>query len=91
MFITPNYGQTDSQALAKNEKGLETQVNAYVKPYLDVGGFNGSVLIAKRRKVLFSKGYGMANYELGVPNTPQTKFHIASVSKSFTAAAVMML
>jgi CubicO group peptidase (beta-lactamase class C family) len=33
----------------------------------------------------------MANYELGVPNTQQTKFHIASVSKTFTAAAIMML
>jgi CubicO group peptidase (beta-lactamase class C family) len=90
-FITPNYGQADSQSSAKNEKGLETQVNAYVKPYLDVGGFNGSVLIAKKGKVLLSKGYGMANYELNVPNTPQSKFHIASVSKTFTAAAVLLL
>ncbi len=39
LFITPNYRQTDSQKSAKNEKGLETQINAYVKPYLDVGGF----------------------------------------------------
>ncbi len=91
VFITPNYGQMDSQAFAKNEKGLETQIDAYVKPYLDVGGFNGSVLIAKKGKVLLSKGYGMANYELGVPNTPQSKFHIASVSKTFTATAVMLL
>ena len=90
-FITPNYGQVDFQASAKNEKRLETQVNAYVKPYLDVGGFDGSVLIAKKGKVLLSKGYGMANYELGVPNSPQSKFHIASVSKTFTAAAVMLL
>jgi CubicO group peptidase (beta-lactamase class C family) len=91
VFITSNFGQADSQAFAKNEKGLETQINAYVKPYLDVGGFNGSVLIAKKGKVLLSKGYGMANYELGVPNTAQSKFHIASVSKTFTAAAVMLL
>jgi len=91
VFITSNYGQIDSQTSAKNEKGLETQINAYVKPYLDVGGFDGSVLIAKKGKVLLSKGYGMANYELGVPNSPQSKFHIASVSKTFTAAAVMFL
>ncbi len=90
-FITPNYGQVDFQASAKNKKGLETQVNAYVKPYMDVGGFNGSLLIAKGGKVLLSKGYGMANYELNVPNAPQTKFHLASVSKTFTAAAIMML
>jgi hypothetical protein len=33
VFITPDCGQADSQAFAKNPKGLETQVNAYVKPY----------------------------------------------------------
>lgn len=90
-FITPNFGQADSPASAKNDKGLETKIDAYIKPYLDVGGFSGSVLIAKKGKVLLSKGYGMANYELGVPNTSQSKFHIASVSKTFTAAAIMLL
>ncbi len=70
-FITPS----------KNKKGLAPQVDAYVKPYLDIGGFNGSLLIAKSGKVLLSKGYGSANYELNVPNAPQTKFHLASVSK----------
>ncbi len=89
VFITANYGQTTSQI--SNKTGLETQVDAYVKPYTDIGGFNGTVFIAKKGKVLLSKGYGMANYELGVSNTPQTKFHIASVSKPFTAAAIMML
>ncbi len=90
VFITPDYGQTGSQVSAKNNKGLENQADAYVKPYLNIGGFNGTVLIAKNGKVLLSKGYGMANYELGIPNTPQTKFHLASVSKPFTAAAIMM-
>ena len=41
--------------------------------------------------MLLSKGYGMANFELNVPNTPQTKFHLGSVSKTFTAAAIMIL
>jgi len=36
-------------------------------------------------------GYGMANYELAVPNRSDTRFHIASISKSFTAAAILML
>jgi CubicO group peptidase (beta-lactamase class C family) len=89
VFGVVGYGQTVSQVSAK--RMLETQVDAYVKPYTDIGGFNGTVLIAKKGKVLLSKGYGMANYELDVPNTPQTKFHLASVSKSFTAAAILML
>ena len=70
---------------------LEAQVDEYVKPYLDLAGFSGSILIAKGGKVLLSKGYGMANYELSVPNSARTKFHLASVSKTFTAAAIMIL
>lgn len=89
VFGVFGYAQTVRQASA--EKRLEAQVDAYVRPYLDVAGFNGTVLLAKNGKVILSKGYGMANYELGVPNTPQTKFRIASVSKTFTGAAIMML
>ncbi len=91
LLVTSSYGQTVSQVSAKNKRSLESQVDVYIKPYLEIGGFNGTVLIAKGGKVLLSKGYGSANYELGVPNTPQTKFHIASVSKTFTATAIMLL
>jgi CubicO group peptidase (beta-lactamase class C family) len=53
--------------------------------------FSGAVLIARDGKPIFSKSYGMANYELGVPNNVDTKFRIGSVSKQFTAAAVIKL
>jgi CubicO group peptidase (beta-lactamase class C family) len=62
-------------------------VNAYVKQ----NKFSGSVLIAKGGKVILSKGYGMANYELEVPNTPQTKFRLGSITKQFTALAIAQL
>jgi CubicO group peptidase (beta-lactamase class C family) len=81
-----------SASLAQqSERALEKEVDAYVKPYLDLGGFSGSVLIAKGGRMPLSKGYGMANYELSVPNTPHTRFHLGSVSKTFTAAAIMIL
>ncbi|MEZ5428087.1 MAG: serine hydrolase domain-containing protein [Pyrinomonadaceae bacterium] len=70
---------------------LESKVDALIKPYFDARSFNGSVLIAKDGRILLEKSYGMANYELDIPNTPETKFHIASLSKSFTATAVLML
>jgi CubicO group peptidase (beta-lactamase class C family) len=73
------------------DTGIESEVDAYLKPYLDLSGFNGSILVAKKGRIVVSKGYGMANYELSVPNTPKTKFHLASVSKTFTAAAIMIL
>jgi len=48
---------------------VEAKVDAYVKPYLEMKAFSGSILIAREGKVVFSKGYGMANYELSVANT----------------------
>ncbi|HSA92706.1 MAG TPA: serine hydrolase domain-containing protein [Terriglobales bacterium] len=78
-------------ASSQNDPALEAKVDAYVKPYLESHNFSGSVLIARGDKVLVSKGYGMANYELDVANTPHTKFQIASVSKPFTAAAILLL
>ncbi|HEX8282653.1 MAG TPA: serine hydrolase [Pyrinomonadaceae bacterium] len=58
---------------------------------LRVDGFSGSILVARDGQPLISKGYGMANYELDVPNTPQTVFRLGSITKSFTATAIMML
>jgi CubicO group peptidase (beta-lactamase class C family) len=57
----------------------------------DAGRFSGTVHVARNDTVLLSKGYGMANFEFSVPNTPQTVFPIGSNTKQFTAAAVMKL
>ena len=51
----------------------------------------GSVLVARDGKVLFKKSYGSAEVEWEVPNTPQTKFNIASLTKQFTGLAVLQL
>lgn len=50
-----------------------------------------SVAIAKDGKIIYQRGYGMADLEHGVPNSPTTIFHIASVSKQFAAASVALL
>ena len=59
--------------------------------YARQGSFMGTVLVAERDKILLSKGYGFANVEWKIPQQPDAEFHLASVSKQFTAAAVMML
>ena len=85
-------GLTPVLAQAPVRRGaIAEQVDTYLKPYLDAASFSGAVLLARGGKILLSKGYGMANYELNIPNTPQTKFHIASLSKTFTAAAILLL
>ncbi len=53
--------------------------------------FMGSVLVARDGKVVFSKGYGMANLEFDIPNTPNTKFRLGSVTKQFAAASILLL
>jgi CubicO group peptidase (beta-lactamase class C family) len=66
-------------------------VDKFIQPYLQMGDFSGCVLVAKYAKVLARRCYGGANYELRVVNTPTTRFHIASLTKSFTAAAILIL
>src|SRR5215469_1239873 len=53
--------------------------------------FMGSVLVAKGGNVLLKKGYGMANVELDVPNAPNTKFRLGSITKQFTATGILQL
>ena len=62
-----------------------------VQPYVDAQMFMGSVLVAQKGKVLFSKGYGWADMEWNIPNSPTARFQIASVTKQFTAAAILLL
>lgn len=87
---------TAQTALAqKDAPPSTTQLAAKVDEYLDAAlrhdQFSGSILIARDGQPVVSKGYGMANYELGVPNTPDTAFRIASLTKQFTAMAIMQL
>src|SRR5437763_16522397 len=51
----------------------------------------GSVLVAKDGKVILSRGYGFANLEWDIPNAPDTKFRLGSISKQFTAACILKL
>ena len=53
--------------------------------------FSGSVLVARDGEILLDRGYGFANREWSVPNDGDTKFRLGSVTKQFTAVAVMIL
>jgi CubicO group peptidase (beta-lactamase class C family) len=66
-------------------------VDAYLQAWCSVGQFNGSVLVAQGDEVLLEKGYGYANMEWRVPNGPETRFNIGSISKQFTAVMVFQL
>ncbi|GAB0167982.1 serine hydrolase domain-containing protein [Lysinibacillus sp. CTST325] len=72
-----------------NHSNLSGSVSEKIDQYLTNEKFQGTVLIAKEGEVLFTKGYGSAATDL--PNSPSTLYQIASLSKTFTAVAVMQL
>jgi CubicO group peptidase (beta-lactamase class C family) len=67
------------------------RMNQIVQSYVADHKFMGTALVARGSQVLFSKGYGSANLEWNVPNSPDTKFRLGSVTKQFTAASILLL
>jgi CubicO group peptidase (beta-lactamase class C family) len=65
--------------------------DAFLQSEAAAGRFRGAVLLARNRDVLLRSGYGLANEEWRITNTPTTRFRIGSVTKTFTAAAVLRL
>lgn len=55
------------------------------------GGPGAAVVVARGDRILLRKGYGLGNVELGVPMTPEHVFRLGSITKQFTAVAVLML
>lgn len=53
--------------------------------------FNGAVLVAENGKVIYKKGFGLANMEWNIPNEPDTKFRLGSITKQFTAMLILQL
>ncbi|WP_262247335.1 serine hydrolase [Parapedobacter soli] len=67
------------------------QIDRLFRPYATAGSAGVAVGIVKDGAMLFSRGYGLANLEYGIPVSPHTPFHIASVSKQFAGYAIAAL
>ncbi len=72
-------------------KSLGAELDALMQEKHNAGLYDGAVLVAKDGQVLLSQGYGYADREKKIPITPQTKFHVASITKMFTAIAILIL
>ncbi len=84
-----------STAVAEDPKeivrgDMATQMDAYFSAMVDYG-FAGAILVAKDGEIAIAKGYGLANREKEIPVTTDTVFTIGSITKQFTAAAIMKL
>ncbi|HKX84205.1 MAG TPA: serine hydrolase [Pyrinomonadaceae bacterium] len=80
-----------AQEASSSAQHIRARIDEYMKSAVEVERFSGSILVAREGRAIVSKGYGMANVEFDMPNTPNTVFRLASVTKQFTATAIMML
>jgi CubicO group peptidase (beta-lactamase class C family) len=67
------------------------KIDELMKVYNGYKQFNGSVLVAENGKVIFKKGYGMANMEWNIPVETDTKFRLGSITKQFTSMLILQL
>ncbi len=85
-LVLPAVAQT-----AFDAKTIEQRADQWIKPYVAARDFSGVVLIAQGDQMLVEKAYGKADFQHDVANQIGTRFRIASLSKTFTAAAVELL
>lgn len=73
---------------AQNQAAL---MDTYMQAHANIKGFSGTVLVMQHNVPVFEKAYGMADREWNIPNTTDTKFRIGSITKQFTAVAILQL
>lgn len=80
IISVPCYGQSTNQ-----------KIDSLISAFQRIGDFNGCVLVAQKGKIIFEKAYGFTDYTTSDTLTLDYQFRLASVSKQFTAMAVMIL
>lgn len=82
---------TEDYFEVSEEKELISELKNYMMALEEKENFHGSVLVAKKDRVLLNEGYGYADFTQNTLNKPGTSFAIGSVTKQFTAMAIMQL
>lgn len=72
-------------------QNIVDRIDSLMNSYSRNGVFSGAVLAAKKGNIIYKKAFGLADNDWNIPNTPDTKFKIASLSKPFTALLVLQL
>ena len=84
-------GSAPTVLASGQEDALGAACDAVVRGHHERGQFHGVAQVSVSGAVVYRGAFGLASAEQGVPNAPDTRFRIASVTKSFTAALVMRL
>ena len=88
---TLNYKNQLAKYLRKNSGDEIKGIDSVLSFYHERNQFNGTALVQDNGKLIYEKGFGMADEEKSIPNSGNTKFRIGSTSKSFTAMMIMQL
>lgn len=72
-------------------QSIRLELETYINKYLDLWDFYGVIQVIRKGEVLFENAYGYASIEFGIKNDINSCFSIASISKQFTAFAIMLL
>jgi CubicO group peptidase (beta-lactamase class C family) len=80
LIVNLSFGQSKQEDITK-----------LIDTYVEYEKFNGSVLVTENGKVVYKKGFGFANMEWDIPNAPNTKHRLGSVTKQFTGMLILQL
>lgn len=67
------------------------ELDECLQEYVNEKNFSGAILVVRENRVVVSKGYGFADREKQIPIEADTKFRICSLTKQFTAMAILIL
>jgi len=84
-------GFAQSPDSATVSPAVKERLEVVAKSYTPNNAFMGAVLVVEGDQTLLDKGYGMANLEWNIPNAPDVKFRLGSLTKQFTATLVLLL
>ncbi|MDP9049112.1 MAG: serine hydrolase [Acidobacteriota bacterium] len=78
-------------AQSSNSVAMKERMDAVANFYTVDNKFMGTILVVERDRTLLDKGYGMAEVEWNIPNSPNVKFRLGSLTKQFTATLILLL
>ncbi len=80
-----------ASGMVSGQKSITDQMHRYLQAQVDTHQFSGAVLVVHHGKIICDKAFGLANREWQTANTTDTRFPICSLTKQFTAAAILQL
>jgi len=91
ILIIASLSMQNIEAQIDDSIELESKIDSIFKNFNDLNKPGATVAVVKNQKIVFKKGYGSANLEYNISNSPSTIFHVASVSKQFTVFSILLL